>query len=175
MEGPTSSWGSRNRITCLTFQEHDDDDDDEKNLLIMTPTWQTKTRPLSFKTTQKLCNHTHHNKSLEEYHLYKNFINILAPSTSNTIHFKVQRFVILNYLLVFRVTYTRCRTDTINSTDDGHIAVRNMWRIEINIHGKELCDKLVIYKGYLQRKWNCSALVSSCHCHNFNLFIHFPF
>ena len=28
MEGPTSSWGSRNRITCLTLQEHDDDDDD---------------------------------------------------------------------------------------------------------------------------------------------------
>ena len=26
MEGPTSSWGSRNRITCLTLQEHDDDD-----------------------------------------------------------------------------------------------------------------------------------------------------
>ena len=25
MEGPTSSWGSRNRITCLTLQEHDDD------------------------------------------------------------------------------------------------------------------------------------------------------
>ena len=27
MEGPTS--GSRNRITCLTLQEHDDDDDDD--------------------------------------------------------------------------------------------------------------------------------------------------
>ena len=26
MEGPTSSGGSRNRITCLTLQEHDDDD-----------------------------------------------------------------------------------------------------------------------------------------------------
>ena len=26
MEGPTSSWGSRNRVTCLTLQEHDDDD-----------------------------------------------------------------------------------------------------------------------------------------------------
>jgi hypothetical protein len=25
-----------------------------------------------------------------------------------------------------RVTYTRCRIDTINSPDDGHIAVRNM-------------------------------------------------
>ena len=28
MEGPTSSSGSRNRITCLTLQEHDDDDDE---------------------------------------------------------------------------------------------------------------------------------------------------
>ena len=27
MGGPTSSWGSRNRITCLTLQERDDDDD----------------------------------------------------------------------------------------------------------------------------------------------------
>ena len=26
MEGPTSSGGSRNRLTCLTLQEHDDDD-----------------------------------------------------------------------------------------------------------------------------------------------------
>ena len=41
------------------------------------------------------------------------------------------------------------RTDTIDkiiSADDGHIAVRNMWRIEINIHEKEFCVKLVIYK-----------------------------
>ena len=29
MEGPTSSGGSRNRLTCLTLQEHDDDDDDD--------------------------------------------------------------------------------------------------------------------------------------------------
>ena len=28
VEGPTSSWGLRNRITLLTLQEHDDDDDD---------------------------------------------------------------------------------------------------------------------------------------------------
>ena len=26
MEGPTSSLGSRNRLTCLTVLEHDDDD-----------------------------------------------------------------------------------------------------------------------------------------------------
>ena len=31
MEGPTSSWGSRNRITCPTIQEHHDDDDDIKS------------------------------------------------------------------------------------------------------------------------------------------------
>ena len=29
MEGPTSSSGSRNRLTCLTLQKHDDDDDDD--------------------------------------------------------------------------------------------------------------------------------------------------
>jgi hypothetical protein len=27
---------------------------------------------------------------------------------------------------------------------------RNMYRIEINIHGKELCIKLVIYKDYTE-------------------------
>ena len=29
MKGPTPSGGLRNRLTCLTFQEHDDDDDDD--------------------------------------------------------------------------------------------------------------------------------------------------
>jgi hypothetical protein len=29
MEGPTSSGGSRNRLPCLNFHEHDDDDDDD--------------------------------------------------------------------------------------------------------------------------------------------------
>jgi len=48
-----------------------------------------------------------------------------------------------------RVTYTRCRIDTISSPDDGHIAVRNMQRIEINVHEKELCVKLVIYKDHI--------------------------
>ena len=47
---------------------------------------------------------------------------------------------------LYRVTYTRCRIDTINSPDDEHMAARNMKRIEINIHDKELCVKLVIYK-----------------------------
>jgi len=48
----------------------------------------------------------------------------------------------------YRVTYTRCRIDTINSPDDGHMAARNMQRIEINIlvNEKELCVKLVTYK-----------------------------
>ena len=48
---------------------------------------------------------------------------------------------------LYRLTYTRHRIDTINSHDDGHMAARNMERIEINIHEKELCVKLVIYKG----------------------------
>jgi hypothetical protein len=43
------------------------------------------------------------------------------------------------------VTYT-IRIDTINSLDDGHMAAGNMYRIEINIHEKELF-KLVIYKA----------------------------
>jgi len=30
------------------------------------------------------------------------------------------------------------------------MAARNMWRIEINIHGKELCVMLVIYKDYTE-------------------------
>jgi len=48
------------------------------------------------------------------------------------------------------VTYTRCRVDTINSPDDGHMAARKMWRIEINIHKKELCVKFIIYKYYTE-------------------------
>ena len=49
---------------------------------------------------------------------------------------------------LYRVTYTRCRIDTINSPDDRYMAARNIQRIEINIHEKELCVKLVIYKDY---------------------------
>jgi hypothetical protein len=48
--------------------------------------------------------------------------------------------------MLYTVKYTRCRIDTINSSGYGHMAVRNMQRIEINIHEKELCVKLVIYK-----------------------------
>ena len=43
--------------------------------------------------------------------------------------------------------WIRC-IDTIISPDDGHIDVRHMYRIEINIHVKELFVKLAIYKDY---------------------------
>ena len=49
-----------------------------------------------------------------------------------------------------RVTYTRCRIDTTDSPDDEHMFARNMQIIEINIQGKELCVKLVIYKNQAQ-------------------------
>jgi hypothetical protein len=58
--------------------------------------------------------------------LYKNFTKILPPSMNNTIHFKAKLILILNYSFVFRVTYTRCRVDTIDSPDDGKLAARNM-------------------------------------------------
>ena len=51
---------------------------------------------------------------------------------------------------LYRVTYTRCRIDTINSPDDGHMAARNMYRIEINVDDKELCVMLVSYKDYIE-------------------------
>ena len=44
------------------------------------------------------------------------------------------------------MTYIRCRIDTVNSPDDGHMAARNMQRIEINIH-----EKIMHQVGYLQR------------------------
>jgi len=46
-----------------------------------------------------------------------------------------------------RLTYTICRIDRINSPDDGYIAVRNMQRIEINIHEERFMRQV----GYLQR------------------------
>jgi hypothetical protein len=39
---------------------------------------------------------------------------------------KKYTFVILNYSLIFRVTYTRCCIDTIDSPDDEHKVARNM-------------------------------------------------
>jgi hypothetical protein len=44
------------------------------------------------------------------------------------------------------VTLYRCLIDTFNSPDGGHMAARSTWRIEISMHEKELCVKLVIYK-----------------------------
>jgi hypothetical protein len=49
---------------------------------------------------------------------------------------------------LYRVTCTKCHIHTINSDDDGHMAARNMYRIEINIRENELWVKLVIYKDY---------------------------
>ena len=48
-----------------------------------------------------------------------------------------------------RVTYTRCRIDTTNFPDDGHVAVRNMYRIRINIHEKELCSSWLFTKRFI--------------------------
>jgi hypothetical protein len=53
---------------------------------------------------------------------------------------------------LYKVTYTRCRIDTIDSPDDEQMGARNIWRIEINIHEKELCIKLVIYKNYTEMR-----------------------
>jgi len=39
---------------------------------------------------------------------------------------------------------TRCPIDTVISPDDGHIIVRNTYRIEINIKEK-LCARLVLF------------------------------
>jgi len=51
---------------------------------------------------------------------------------------------------LYRVTYTRCRIDTNTSPDDGQMAARNMSRKQLNIHEKELCVKLVIFKDYTE-------------------------
>ena len=61
------------------------------------------------------------------------------------------------------MTFTRCRIDTINSLDDGHIAVRNMYRIKTNMHEKELCVMLVIYKDYTEMhgQQNIKIIISS--------------
>jgi hypothetical protein len=37
---------------------------------------------------------------------------------------------------LYRVTYTRCRIDTVNSPDDGRVTARNMYRTEINMYKK---------------------------------------
>jgi len=65
---------------------------------------------------------------------------------------------------LYRVTCTRCRIDTINSPNDGHMTARNMHRIEINIHEKELCVKVVIYKD------RCMILFETILCLHINGF-----
>jgi len=59
-----------------------------------------------------------------------------------------------------RVTYAICRIDKIDSPDDEHMVARNMKRIEINIYGKQLCVKLVIYKNYTER--HCQLQSENC-------------
>jgi hypothetical protein len=41
------------------------------------------------------------------------------------------------------------------------MAVRNMYRIEINIHEKELCVKLVVYKGYTEMHDQQNKIIST--------------
>jgi hypothetical protein len=69
---------------------------------------------------------------------------------------------------LYTVTYTRCCIDTINSPDDGHMAAWNMYRLEINIHEKEVCVKLVIYKDYtrctVNRTQKIVNISSLCFC-----------
>jgi len=36
----------------------------------------------------------------------------------------------------YRITITKCRINTVDSPDDGHIVARNMYRKEINIKRK---------------------------------------
>jgi hypothetical protein len=64
------------------------------------------------------------------------------------------------------VTYTRRRIDTINSPDDGHMAARNMYRIEINKHEKETVSQvgyllglhvLCFYMYLCKAVWNAGA------------------
>ena len=52
-----------------------------------------------------------------------------------------------------RVTYTGCHIDTTNSPDDGHMAVRNVWRIEINIHEKKNCASCWLFTKINPSAW----------------------
>jgi hypothetical protein len=49
---------------------------------------------------------------------------------------------------LYRVTYTRCRIDTINSLDDGHVAART--HVE-NRNKTYMKKRIVLQVGYLQR------------------------
>ena len=53
VEGPTSSWALRNRITLITLQEHDDDDDDDDDdIIALTVTVQFSIDILIWNTMQ---------------------------------------------------------------------------------------------------------------------------
>ena len=70
--------------------------------------------------------------------------------------------MILDYSLVFRVTYTRYRIDTINSPDDGHMAARNVYRMEINIYEKMNCASSWLFTKFI-RKWSCKDNLLQFH------------
>jgi hypothetical protein len=95
-----------------------------------------------------------------------------------------------------RVTYTRCRITTINSPDDEHRGVRNMWWIGINIYVKSnvrqvgylqesvvkyrsgnncKCDMRFSYKDYKQkRNWQLEHRTRSEVLLNFTCFLNRP-
>jgi len=47
----------------------------------------------------------------------------------------------------YRVTHTKCRTDTVNSPDDGQIVTQNIQRKEISILRKLVHQVGFIYKN----------------------------
>jgi hypothetical protein len=51
---------------------------------------------------------------------------------------------------LYRVIYTRCHTDTINSPDDGHDCPKHVENRNKRTIKKELWVKLVIYKDYTE-------------------------
>ena len=58
-----------------------------------------------------------------------------------------------------RVTYTRCRIDTINSPDDEHMSARNMQRFGINTYEKRIVPQV----GHLQRLYRDARLTKHKH------------
>ena len=71
-------------------------------------------------------------------------------------------------MVIYTVTYTRHRTDTTNSPDDGHVAARNMQRMEIK-HKKKIVQfvylqrpiqatlKMFSHKTYKKEPWMRSS------------------
>jgi hypothetical protein len=58
------------------------------------------------------------------------FISILYVFRAATRPSSGQLIVSIRHLLyvtLYRVTYTKCRIDTINSPTDGHVAAPDMW------------------------------------------------